>query len=341
MLIEEQRSNLLLRSSDLSNTSVWTQASLGTGGTITGNSVIAPDGTTSASSFKEGTGSVSPTVYQSSTLLNATVYTFSIYVKRVIGTRDTQLRFEAPTVNTATFNLSTVTVTNVTSGATASITSVGNGWYRLTITATSNGTFGYAQPVMSTVSGGAYTGDGISTNAYWGAQLEAGAFATSYIPTAASQVTRAADVATIQGSNFYSWYNRGEGTINSTYFFAAPTSGSINKVLAFDPIAAGSYATICVAGGAQTGWFASGLSMPTASAGVINKQAIAYNSWGGFSGALNNVLATSSTTSDYTGASTALYLGQRSNGQYMNGTIKQISYYPQRLSDSVLKGLTA
>jgi hypothetical protein len=46
----------------------------------------------------------------------------------------------------------------------------------------------------------------------WGAQLEAGAFPTSYIPTTAATATRAADVASISGSNFSSWYRQDEGT---------------------------------------------------------------------------------------------------------------------------------
>jgi hypothetical protein len=46
----------------------------------------------------------------------------------------------------------------------------------------------------------------------WGAQVEAGAFATSYIPTVASQVTRSADSAVMTGTNFSSWYNASEGT---------------------------------------------------------------------------------------------------------------------------------
>ena len=45
------------------------------------------------------------------------------------------------------------------------------------------------------------------------AQLEAGSFPTSYIPTTGTALTRSADVASITGSNFSSWYNPNQGTI--------------------------------------------------------------------------------------------------------------------------------
>lgn len=57
------------------------------------------------------------------------------------------------------------------------------------------------------------------------AQLEAGAFATSYIPTTSAALTRNADVATMTGTNFSSWYNATEGTFVASFNRYAATSG--------------------------------------------------------------------------------------------------------------------
>jgi hypothetical protein len=91
----------------------------------------------------------------------------------------------------------------------------GDGLYRVSGTITAgatnsgnNGVFKYATNSSRT----------FKTSAW---QLEAGAFATSYIPTVTSQVTRSADSAVMTGVNFSSWYNQSEGTL----FFNASLIG--------------------------------------------------------------------------------------------------------------------
>jgi len=66
----------------------------------------------------------------------------------------------------------------------------------------------------------------------WGAQVEVGAFATSYIPTTVSQVTRSADVATMVGTNFSDWYSAGAGGV-VTRVLPSTVSGT-RPVLQFD-----------------------------------------------------------------------------------------------------------
>jgi hypothetical protein len=77
----------------------------------------------------------------------------------------------------------------------------------------------------------------------WGAQLEAGGFATSYIPTTTGSVVRSADVCSITGANFTSFYNQSEGTLFADVFglmpdllggnrgFAVITDGTYNNAI--------------------------------------------------------------------------------------------------------------
>ena len=57
-----------------------------------------------------------------------------------------------------------------------------------------------------------YDGNGTSGIYLWGAQLEEGAFPSSYIPTTTAAATRSADVASITGTAFSGWYRQDEGT---------------------------------------------------------------------------------------------------------------------------------
>jgi hypothetical protein len=57
-----------------------------------------------------------------------------------------------------------------------------------------------------------YPGNSIDSFLAWGAQNEVGSFATSYIPTTTASVVRSADVCSITGANFTSFYNQSEGT---------------------------------------------------------------------------------------------------------------------------------
>jgi len=64
------------------------------------------------------------------------------------------------------------------------------------------------------------------------AQLEAGAFATSYIPTTTTALTRNADVATMTGTNFSDWYNQSEGSFVATYETPSSVAANTNRIIA-------------------------------------------------------------------------------------------------------------
>ena len=127
--------------------------------------------------------------------------TLSIFAKA--GTAGTRLALlPANDSSTVIFNLETGAVVS----GSGSIQNYGNGWYRCsTVTSvniTSSRNF-IIHAICSSYSDFIYIA---------GCQFEAGAFPTSYIPTAGSQVTRTADTASITGTNFSSWYNTTQGT---------------------------------------------------------------------------------------------------------------------------------
>jgi hypothetical protein len=229
LLVEEARTNLLTYSEQFDN-AAWQKAAA----TATANATTAPDGTSTADKVVATATTAFHGVFQAPTGTVAS-YTYSVYAK---AAEYSKLQIANSTAGTwaATFDLATG-ATISTGGAavlSSAIQSVGNGWYRCSIAFT-----GAAIPVAHAMMGypntGAtlnnfgvqYTGDGVSGVFLWGAQLEAGAFATSYIPTVASTVTRSADVATISGSLFSQWYGQSAGTIVASVDTVAPTGSTI------------------------------------------------------------------------------------------------------------------
>jgi len=200
LLIEEARTNLLTYSEQFDNAS-W---SIGAA-TITSNATTAPDGSFTADLFVEDTNNNSHSISPTVNINIGTNYTFSVYARA--GTRSVielaGLGFSAQGY-TAIFDLSTGLMTSNIGGF-GKIINAGNGWYRCQFVVTASGG---STPVIYLNNGtsSVYTGDGTSGIYVWGAQLEVGPCATSYIPTIASTVTRSQDVTFIKDDNFSSWY---------------------------------------------------------------------------------------------------------------------------------------
>jgi hypothetical protein len=189
LLIEEQRTNLIVYSNDPDYSS-WSLS----GASIAKNVAIAPDGTMSADKIVENTATVTHGHYQMLSVSNSTLYTWSAYFKAAERT-SVMVYAQSSRTPTAIYNLSTGTVTSIdTAGdttATATITPAGNGWYRCTITATTVGTTAYHNIAMVVSGNQTYAGNGSSGLFVWGAQFEAGGFATSYIPSITTFTSRA------------------------------------------------------------------------------------------------------------------------------------------------------
>jgi phage-related protein len=194
LLLEPAATNLLTYSEQFDN-AAWTKYN----SAITANATTAPDGTLTADKLVENNTTNIHHVYTGTTITSAAI-TFSVYVKAAERTEFNINSYEGITPSNpfiSKFNLSTLTATKQNaSTADATITAVGNGWYRCsvtTITAPLVATSFYI--VLSNGSTTNYAGDGTSGIYIWGAQLETGNTATSYIPTISTQVTRAVDVS--------------------------------------------------------------------------------------------------------------------------------------------------
>ena len=208
ILLEEQRTNLLTYSEQFDN-AAWGKTNV----SVTPNAIAAPDGTTSADLVYELTGSGGKAITINLTASSSTDYTSSVYAKA--GTRSVLgLRADGAGVESSGsisyFDLSSGTVQISAGHTSATIEDAGGGWYRCSITESSSvagGDYQLRIHICQSVGTQIYTGDGTSGIYLWGAQLEAGSFATSYIKTEASQVTWSADDLSITGTNFSDFYN--------------------------------------------------------------------------------------------------------------------------------------
>jgi len=181
LLLEPQRTNLALYSEQFDN-GAWTKAAV----SVSANTTTAPNGTLTADKIIPSSSNFAHSIGQSG--FTSAAYTFSVYAKAGEETiislwlRGNSVRAE--------FNLSSGTISNITVTS-ANITAVGNGWYRCSVYDATPGTTAsvYGR------GGGAYAGNDANGFFLWGAQLEAGTFVSTYIPTTTAAVTRIVDIA--------------------------------------------------------------------------------------------------------------------------------------------------
>lgn len=210
LLIEESRANLLLQSADFGNAS-WTKVA----SSISADVVVSPDGTQNADKLIEGTTNSAHYPVQAPTVAATTSYVMSAFLKAAERTKSTYIFENSGKFAGVVFDLSKGTADTpfgTLSGTTAGVDAYGNGWYRCWMKITTEaGTTSQVQYRLNNGSTDIYTGNGTSGFYIWGAQLEAGAFATSYIPTITTSLTRNADTVTMTGTNFSSWWQLGSG----------------------------------------------------------------------------------------------------------------------------------
>ena len=348
LLVEEQRTNLILQSENLSTT--WTNVN--TSEAI--NVATAPDGTTTADKLITSNGVAGVSSYITQTVVKsaaATTYTYSAFAKTGdAGTGTLQLLAvdTASSANNAASSFSTVSgtitvaasVNGTFTNASSIITPLADGWYRCSLTFTTGTETSINLRLYSRLP---TTGDGTRGILLWGAQLEVGTFPTSYIPTTTATVTRAADVASITGTNFSSWYRQDEGTIFVEGATSASTAspilfqaddGTANERIQVRRNGTTNASSLLVTDGGTT---QANFSVTGYNANTIGKTCAMY-SLNDFQLSFNGTLGTADTSGTLPTVDRA-FIGSASSPVYANGPIKRLTYWPTRLNE-VLQRIT-
>lgn len=179
------------------------------------------------------------------------------------------------------------------------------------------------------------------------AQLEAGAFATSYIPTTTTALTRNADVAVMTGTNFSDWFNASEGTLYAQGSRFG-TSNVFPRLAQCDDGTDNSIINVFVNSSANTGGGSVAVSGATSASysgfnvggtNATGKVALAYKQ-DSFGFAANSTGGTPDTLGNLPTVNSLILGARRSGPAYLNGHIQKIQYWSIRLTQSELNAFT-
>ena len=325
LLLEPQRTNLITYSEDFSQWSIFDNI------TRQANYGIAPDGT--QNSFKiASSGAVNDFIYKSLSITPSTNYTISFFIKNIDSQRT---KFYNPSQNDIIINWNGSNIQSITSGATYE--SFGNNWYRITTTS------------QSLSGGGLVVRFYPSTNnaasiEIFGYQLEAGSYATSYIPTNGSAVTRNAE--TCNGAGDAATFNDSEGVLmaeisaladDGTNKMLSLSDGSTNNrvLIKYDNIA--NRLEFFVLSGGSSQYLLIELSLVST---LNNKIAFKYKE-NDFSVWANGFELDTNTSGNTPIGLSELAFNDGVGGNDFYGNTKQIQYYNSALTDSELETLTS
>ena len=318
LLVEPQRTNLVTYSEDFSDSS-WINTY-----TITPNSIISPDGTLNAYKITLGTGNGSLRTLNS--VSSNTDYVFSFYAKRGTASEMKYRVFD--------FTIPFADIIPKTSYYSQTNT---DSWVRIEVPFTTG---------ASTTSIGCYIdsdsqGDG---DFYvWGAQLEAGSYATSYIKTSGSTVTRNQETYTKTGIS--DLINSEEGVLfaeiaalpnDTSGRWLSLSNGTVNERLSFGFQSSNIRLYIKNTSGLIWDYTTSGIDILN-----DNKIALKYKS-GDYALWINGTEVSTSTNSNLPSGLISLQFSAGVGGGSGNffGKVKQLQVFKTALSDSELATLT-
>lgn len=342
LLVEGAATNYLTYSQDLSN-AAWFNSNV----TVTGGET-APDGTSTAQRLTVATTS-SASLYQNQTTISTTAATYSVYAKKGSGAEDANI-FLVRNVTTATnliagtLNYDTGVWSYVTGSSGVTIQTLANGWYRIIISVSSGITAGDDLRMYVGFTGGSQTA-GIYA-LFWGAQLEASSFPTSYIPTTSSSATRAADVATIGSVTgldypltlWAEWEYTGTDstTPNGGRVLLSVTDGTVANRFQLYNLSGAAGALVQVASSSTLAMGVAG----TIDVGVVSKVAAAAGTNDGRC-SVGGTLATPDASGAVPSAPSTIGLGNTASGAQFTGYLRKAAIFPEAKADAALEAMTA
>jgi hypothetical protein len=342
--VEASGQNLCLQSAGFQVSGTWapTNITVTTGSTA---AFTAPDGSTDADLLTSISSSAC-NVYQNISFASGT-YTISVFGKAGSSSILSIGNISRPTRG-AWFNLAAGAVTGTVNGGTASMQDYGNGWYRCIYT--SSGIVSGTNTLIVSLSDAANQTTATSgTNIYvWGAQLEAGSIATTYIPTTTGTGSRAADVISASGALVSGLIGQTEGTIYAEVDVKA-LQGTVAKTfidigatnnrifIGFTSLASN---TIRLQIDTSANPARVDIRSTVSSAGII-KVAAAYQS-GNCVLYVNGVAGTVSANDSLSFSTlSSVFIGQTIAGTaFLNDRIRPAALYTTRLTDAQLAELT-
>ena len=338
LLLEPARTNLIQYSEDFSD-AYWTKS----GSSVT-SGFISPDGTANAFKLVEGNGAAQHRIITSINVTSGLKYTESVFVKDFSGNRKIQLNNDGAGINSY-FDLTTLAITNI-SGV-GKYTAMADGWYKFEVTGTAIST-GIANTYIALANPTeTYTGDGTSGVYLFGAQLEEGSYATSYIPTSGSTATRTLETCNNAGD--VNTFNDSEGVLfaeisaldNSNTFRAISISdGTNDNRVVIDYNQSNQIRGLLAIGGNTTNRLITDTSTDIKQ---VNKIAFKYRD-GDIALWVNGIEIGTTSGSNTLPANTLNRLnfdfGNGLDG-YFYGNTKQIQYFNTALNDTSLETLTS
>lgn len=307
LLIEESRTNAFSNSTFSSNNKN------GTSIVETPNAFMAPDGTMTATRIQADNINYYNSEFPSSTVAGQhAVYSYWIYVNSAVRI----------TTRLSVDHVITLKDHTVKPGV----------WTRIF-----HATSGAASAAGLQIQPSMFRDSGLIDVYVWGFQLENGSFPTSYIPTSGSTETRAADVASITGANFSSWYNQSEGTVlfkattlttdSKTFFYLCDASSATNERIVHDTTSLSIRSSGTV------------ISNRSISASHPYNSAIAYKV-NDFATSDRGSVQTVSSGAVPSSVDIAYFYHPIYSHVHASGHISRFAYYDKRLSNENLRALT-